>query len=45
MQELPKTSEQKEFEEYSIILLKILAELTPEERTHIFNYVVFTYNK
>lgn len=45
MQELPKTKQQKEFEEYSQIMLRILAELTPEERTHIFNYIIFTYNK
>lgn len=45
MQELPKTRQQKDFEEFAIVLLKILSELTPEERKHIFNYVVFTYNK
>ena len=43
--EIPKTKQQKEFEELSQVLLKILSELTPEERKHIFNYVVFTYNK
>lgn len=45
MQETPKTKEQKEFEELSQVLLKILAELTHEQRQHIFNYVVFMYNK
>ena len=45
MQDLLKTQEQKEFEEFSIVILKILSELTAEERRHIFNYIVFTYNK
>lgn len=45
MNEIPKTKQQKEFEDFAIVLLKILSELTPEERTHIFNYVIFTYNK
>ena len=45
MNELPKTKQQKDFEEFSIALLKILSEMTPEERKHIFNYVVFMYNK
>ena len=45
MHELPKTKQQKEFEEHSQVLLKILAELTPEERQHILNYVIFMYNK
>ena len=43
--ETPKTKQQKEFEELTQVLIKILAELTPEERKHIFNYVVFMYNK
>lgn len=41
----PKTKQQKEFEEFSQVLLIILAELTPEERQHIFNYVIFMHNK
>ena len=45
MQELPKTKQQKEFEDFSQVFLKILAELTPEERQHIFNYIIFMYNK
>lgn len=45
MNELPKTKEQKEFEEFSQVMLKLLAELTAEERKHIFNYIVFMYNK
>lgn len=45
MLELPKTKEQKEFEELAQVLLKLLSELTHEEMKHIFNYVVFMYNK
>lgn len=45
MQDIPKTIEQREFEQLSQALIKILSELTHEERKHIFNYVVFTYNK
>lgn len=45
MNELPKTKEQKEFEELTQVLIKVLSELSHEERKHIFNYVVFMYNK
>jgi hypothetical protein len=45
MYELPKTKQQKEFEELAQVLLKLLSELTHEELKHIFNYVVFMYNK
>lgn len=45
MQDIPKTKEQKEFEEFTQVILKLLAELTSEERRHIFNYIVFMYNK
>lgn len=45
MNELPKTKEQKEFEELTQVLIKLLSELTHEERKHILSYVIFTYNK
>ena len=45
MQDLPKTKAQKEFEELAPVILKILSQLTTEELKHIFNYIVFTYNK
>jgi hypothetical protein len=45
MNELPKTKSQKEFEEMAYVILKMLSELSPEEQKHIFNYIVFTYNK
>ena len=45
MQDLPKTKEQKEFEEFSQVILKLLAELTSEERKHIINYIIFMHNK
>ena len=45
MNEIPKTKEQKEYEEFAAVILKLLAELTAEERKHIFNYIVFMYNK
>lgn len=45
MIELPKTRDQKEFEELAQVLLKLLSELSHEELKHVFNYVVFMYNK
>lgn len=45
MYELPKTREQKEFEELAQVILKLLSELSHEELKHIFNYIVFIYNK
>lgn len=42
---IPVTEGQKRFEEIAAVILKILAELSEEERTQIFNFIVFTYNK
>ena len=41
----PKTAAQRHFEEFSSILLKIMAELTEEDRSKIFNYAVNLYNE
>ena len=45
MQDIPKTQEQKEYEELAQTIVMLLAKLTAEERRHIFNYIVFMYNK
>ena len=42
---IPTTAGQKHFEEMAQVIFKILSELSEEERTHIFNFIIFTYNK
>ena len=41
----PKTNEQKQFEELSAVMLKILAALPKECRTKVFDYTIYLYNK
>jgi hypothetical protein len=42
---LPKTKEQKAFEDFTQVLIKILAELPEKERAKVFNYSIALYNK
>lgn len=44
MQELPKTKEQKQFEDISKVIIKLLSELSQEERKQVFDYVLYMYN-
>lgn len=39
-----KTAGQKQFEEMTPVLLKILANLTDKQREQVFNYVIDLYN-
>ncbi len=42
---IPMTKQQKEFEDMIQVFIKIMSELTEEERKRIFDFVIFTYNK
>lgn len=39
-----KTREQKEFEDFAMVILKLLAELDERDRTEIFNMIVWKHN-
>lgn len=39
-----KTREQKKFEEFAGVILKILADLDERDRSEIFNIIVWKYN-
>jgi len=41
---IPKTEGQKKFEEFAGVFISILARLTEEERTQVFNYMIFINN-
>ena len=41
---IPVSQEQRHFEEQAAIIVRIMAGLTAEQRTEIFNYVVLQYN-
>lgn len=39
-----KTREQKKFEDFAMVILKLLAELDERDRTEIFNMIVWKHN-
>lgn len=39
-----KTREQKKFEDFAMVILKLLAELDERGRTEIFNMIVWKHN-
>lgn len=39
-----KTREQRKFEDFAMVILKLLAELDEKDRTEIFNMIVWKYN-
>lgn len=39
-----KTREQKKFEEFAGVILRMMAELDERDRTEIFNMIVWKYN-
>ena len=39
-----KTREQRKFEEFAMVILKLLAELDERDRTEIFNMIVWKHN-
>lgn len=41
---IPVSQEQRHFEEQAAIIVRIMADLTAEQRTEIFNYVLLQYN-
>lgn len=43
--QIPKTKEQKQFEQFTPVLLQIISELNHKERTQILNYAISIYNK
>lgn len=43
--QIPKTKEQKQFEQLTPVLLQIISELTHKERQQVFNYAISIYNK
>lgn len=42
---IPKTKEQKHFEQFAPILIQIVSELPHEERQRVIDYAINLYNK
>ncbi len=42
---IPTTKQQKDFEQWAQVVIKILSELSEDDRKRIYDFIIFTYNK